>query len=462
MDYGARARSETLAGPEQIRKREIRVGRIVGALLAVGLGFFCSFADAAPVDELRILLEQGRSAEAYALGRRHPEELGKPDFDFYYGVASVDSGHAGEGVLALERYILLFPDNDRARLELARGYFVLGDLVRAREEFQAVQGRKPPPEVQATIERFMDSIQAQETRYTTTATGYVELGGGYDSNVNSGVGNALIAVPTLGTVQLADLGVKSGSSFLHLGAGGAVSHPVAPGVSLLAGASVEGKLHKDEFDKQFDQSSLSGHGGVSVIRDKDLYRATVALSSVYLDDKRFRDVASLGGEWHRQLDELNTGSLVLQYARLEYPQSRLRDADFSSAGVGWRRAFVGRMQPVFQVQALAGQEKNDASPVRRDLSRDLYTLRGALSLTPAAQWGASLALNYTKSRFKDSDPLFLVTRDDGYYGLDAGLSYRLNKKVTLRADYLHSENRSNIELYKYTRDLITLRARYEL
>jgi uncharacterized protein (PEP-CTERM system associated) len=113
------------------------------------------------------------------------------------------------------------------------------------------------------------------------------------------------------------------------------------------------------------------------------------------------------------------------------------------------------------VQALLGQEKNDASPVRDDLSRDLCTLRGGLALTPAARWGLSAGLSYTRSRFKEADPLFLVTRGDDYYGFDAGVSYRLSKQLALRADYLHSDNRSNIELYKYTRDLITLRARYE-
>jgi hypothetical protein len=435
-------------------------GPALAALAAVFL-FAWGKSFAAPADELRALLEQGRSADAYALGRSLSEELGKPEFDFYYGIAAVDSGHAGEGVLALERYIVRFPDNDRARLELARGYFVLGELVRAREEFDSVLKKNPPPAVQATIERFMDSIRAQETRYATTAIGYVEIGGGYDSNVNSGIGNPVISVPTLGTVQLAPAGVKSGSSFLHLGAGGSMSHPVAPGVALLGGASAEFKLNAGSFDKQFDLGTLAAYGGVSVIKDKDLYRATFSLSTLDLDYNRFRDTASVGAEWHRQVDELNTGSLFLQYARLQYPSSPARDADFYGAGVGWRRAYVAPMQPVFQVQALLGQEKNDASPVRNDLSRDLYTLRGGLALTPAARWGVSAGISYTKSRFKDADPLFLVRRDDDYYGLDAGVSYRLTRQLTLRGDYLHSDNRSNIELYKYTRDLITFRARYE-
>src|SRR5207247_354866 len=135
----------------------------------------------------------------------------------------------------------------RGRLELARGYFVLGELVREREEFETVLRKGPPPAVQATVERFMASIRAQETRYAATATGYIEIGGGYDSNVNSGIGNPVISVPTLGTVQLAQAGVKSGSSFLHLGAGGSMSHPVAPGVALLGGANAEFKLNAGSF-----------------------------------------------------------------------------------------------------------------------------------------------------------------------------------------------------------------------
>lgn len=417
-------------------------------------------ARAAPADEIRALLDQGRSREAYELGRRHPGELGGPEFDFYFGVAAVDSGHAGEGVLALERYILRFPDNDRARLELARGYYVLGELLRARDEFEAVLRRNPPPPVQATIDRFLDSIRSQETRYRTSASLYAEVGAGYDSNVNSGIGNALISVPTLGVVQVAQAGVRSADSFLHLAAGGQVSHPVAPGVALIGGASADGRLHRSDFDSQFDQATVAAYAGGSYLRGRNLLRGTLAYSSMEVDWRRFREAATVGAEWHSQIDELNTASLFGQYARLEYPASPVRDADFYGLGIGWRRAFVGRLQPLFQVQALYGEEKNDAN--RDDLTRDLYTLRGSLSLTPEPRWALSLGLSYTKSRFDEADPLFQVRRDDDYYGAELGASYRLTKQLSLRADYLYSENRSSIALYQYTRDVVTLRVRYEL
>lgn len=436
--------------------------RFAAAALAAAVMAGSPCAQGAPADEVRALLDQGRAREAYDLARRHPEELGKPEFDFYYGIAAVDSGRAGEGVLALERYIVRFPGNDRARLELARAYFILGELVRARDEFEAVLRRNPPEPVQATIDRFMDAIRAQETRYRTSASFHVELGAGYDSNVNSGIGSALISVPTLGVVQVAQAGVKSADRFLHLAAGAQVSHPVAPGVSLLGGASADGKFHGNSFDRQFDQSNITAYGGASYLEGRNLLRGTLALSSLSVDHDRFRDSITLGGEWHRQLGEFDTASLFGQYARLDYPSSPVRDADFYGLGVGWRHAFLGRLQPVFQVQALYGLEKNDAEPARDDLSRDLYTLRGGLSLTPAPRWGASVALAYTKSEFDEADPLFQTRRSDDYYGVELGASYSVTKQLSLRADYLYSDNRSNIALYDYSRSLITLRVRYEM
>ncbi len=416
---------------------------------------------AAPADELRALLEQGRAAQAYLLGKQLANELGKPEFDFYFGVAAIDTGHAGEGVLALERYIVQFPDNDQARLELARGYFVLGELMRAREEFEIVRKRKPPAAVQSNIERFLDSIQAQETRYKTSAAGYVEMGGGYDSNINSGVNDPNVNLPN-GSTTVIPAGVKQEAAFLHLGAGGQFSLPAAAGVSIIGGVIAEGKLHNgSDLKKQFDQDSLSIYGGTSIIRDRDLYRLTASFSQLLVDHKRFRDVKGVGAEWHRQVDELNTGSLFVQYAQLEYPQQPVRDADFYGLGAGWRTSFVTPVRPVLQGQVIVGREKNDADPVRKDLSRDLLTLRGAVSLTPAPLWGLSSALTYSRSEYQETDPLAGDKRRDNYFGAELGASYRFTKAVTLRADYLYSRNSSNIDLYEYRRHLITLKARYE-
>ena len=145
-----------------------------------------------------------------------------------------------------------------------------------------------------------------------------------------------------------------------------------------------------------------------------------------------------GGEWHHQVDELNTGSLFAQRARLAYPQSRIRNSELNSVGGGWRRAFVGAMQPVVQLQGVYGAEANTSNPRQDDLSRRLYTGRVGVSVTPAPRWGASIGANYTRSNYKAADPLFLTPRKDNYYGFEAGASYRFTKQISVRGDYLHS------------------------
>ena len=47
------------------------------------------------------LLESGKLDEAYRVTKTTPEELGNPAYDFYFGVAAVNSGEASDGALSL-------------------------------------------------------------------------------------------------------------------------------------------------------------------------------------------------------------------------------------------------------------------------------------------------------------------------------------------------------------------------
>lgn len=413
---------------------------------------------AAPADDIKALLDQGKAAEAYSLGTRHPDLLGQPAFDFYFGIAAIDSGHAGEGVLALERYIINFPDNVNARLELARGYFVLGEDARAREEFERVLKINPPAAVRTNIERFLDAIRSRESRYTTTAGFFVEAGYGYDSNVSGGVSNANINLPIFGNVSVQQSGVKAGAGFSWLAAGGQVSRPIAPGLAVFAGGQVDGKFNNT--NNQFDQQNIAASGGLTYLQNKNFYRVTASHSEVAVDDNRFRDVNSIAGEWHHQLDELQTISPFAQYAQLRYTGNNVpRDADFYALGLGYRKSFIGDWQPLFTANVNGGQEHDIRA--RPDLGRDIYGGRIALSVTPAPKWAVSIGGTYQKSRYQGPDESLLTTRKDDYYALDAVASYAYTRNLSIRAELLSSKNASNLALYEYRRDTIALKARYD-
>ena len=436
--------------------------RAVLSCVAALLALTGTLARATSSGELRALVEKGRAAEAYTAGKLQPGAPGDSGFDYYFGVAAIDSGHAGDGVLALERFLARNPGDARARFDLARGYYALGELLRARDTFEAVLAQRPGPEREATIERFLDSIQAQAWRHASASSLYADFGAGADSDISAGIGADTLEPPRLDGLLLSRASAKRGSSFLLAGAGARFARPLAGAVSLQGGLRYQGRYQSNGFDRRFDQDALAGYGGISLLRGQDLYRASLSYATLAVDASRYRNISALGGEWQRQVDELNSYSLFAQYAALDYPESPSSDADLYALGAGWRRAFVQRYLPVVQLQALYGREKSSASPLRDDLSRDLYSLRAGVSSTPWPGWGISGGLSYTASRFLGPDPALAATRRDDTIGLDAGLSYRWSRQLTLQADYLHADNRSNLEAYKYGRDVLTLRMHYDI
>lgn len=428
--------------------------RLLGALLVA----FAAPALAGTTDEVKSLLDQNKVAEAYQLGRQHPEELGSPDFDFYYGIVCIDSGHASEGILALERYLLNYPSNDRARLELARGYFVLGDDVRAAEEFDTVQKLNPPPEVKATIERYTDAIRAREGRYHTTSGFYVEAGVGYDDNVNGGVSDANINLPVLGAVQVTSNGVRVADSFVHFAAGGQMAKPLAPGVSVFGGVGYDGKYNQS--DTSFSMESLGGYGGVSVLKGKNLFRATASITSLTVGSSRYRDVNGISGEVFHQLDELQGVNGFIQYATLDYTGSnQVRDADLTGVGVGYRKAFVGPWQPVFNAGLSLSDEHNQRD--RPDLGRDITGLNLGLSLSPDPKWGLNVGYLYQQSRYQAPDTVLNVVRNDDYQAVNFAATYLYNKNVSIRGEIAVSDNASNLSLFSYRRNFGGVNVRYE-
>jgi hypothetical protein len=419
---------------------------------------------AAPADDLKALLEKGQAAEAYDLGRQHEDQLGNPFFDFYFGVAAIGAGRAGEGVLALERFVVNAPDNINGRLELGRGYFVLGEDARSKQEFEFVLAANPPPEVQANVQRFLDALRSREYLYRPTQGFWLEAGLGYDSNANAGIGNSSITRWTIPLI-INSAGVKQSDSFTTLGAGFAFSHPIQPGLFAVVSGAYDGKYHHSE--SRLDQEALGVNGGLTWIREKDVWRLGAGFSTLRVESDRFRDIWSLSGEWHRQLDEIRAVNVFAQYADFSYTGANAaRDSGLVTLGAGYRHALQMPMQPLLSASAYIGREDVRGAD-RPDLSRDLYGLRLSASLTPAPKWALQGGVSYQTSRYDGGAPSPVIglppepTRKDDYYALDVTLSYALTRNWTLKGELIVSRNASNDALSDYRREVIGFKARYE-
>ena len=416
---------------------------------------------AAPSDDIKALLEQGKAATAYVEGKKYPNQLGDPAFDFYFGIAAIDAGHPGEGVLALERYLLNFPDNLSARLQLARGYFLLGDDAQARVEFEDLRKLNPPADTTAAVDRFLDAIRLRETRYTLGSGAFVELGIGRDTNVNAGPASANIFLPGFGLQPLDARSQKTADTFGSVAAGGYVSYPIRPGVTLFANGQAERKFHRDGNDRQFELGSYNAGGGVSLVRAANSYRFGVNYGVITVGASTYRSTTGGSAEWQHQLDGAQSVTLGAQVARLIFNEANSpRDADFVGVNAAYKRTFNHDWQPVLMLGVNAGNQhsRTDHSElVPRSLGAS-----AAVTFAPAAKWGAQLGYAYQRSDYRGPDFFaFPDKRHDQYDAFNVALTYLFSRNLSFRGEALYSKNRSNADAYAFPRDVYSFKVRYD-
>jgi outer membrane protein len=424
-------------------RRLPRVAPCAAILLASILGG-TGAASAATSDDLRKLVDNGQSADARA--------------DLWCGVAAVDVGRAGIGVLALERYNLRNPDDVRGRLELARAYFQAQDDLNARRAFDAIAKLELPPAVRASVERYRDALLGRESQYQPRLRAFVEVGGGYDSNVNAGVAQADLTLPVLGPVTVADFGVKKSAGFANVAGGVTYDRPVAPGVILHGTAWGDGNFYSRE--SEFDLANLGAAVGVSYVAGANTFSANYAYGEILLDGDNYRSVNGLGVEWRRQLDEQSQLWIAPQYAWISYSGlNQARDVDLASLAVGYRHWWLTGWQPVLDVLVFGGDERSQQG--RPDLASNPYGVTATVNFSPQPQWTLSGALSYVHSGYDGAIPLVDVTRRDNNFVVDAGIAYFITRNWSTKLEYQYMRNDSNIPLYEYSRNVVALKLRYD-
>ncbi len=414
-------------------------------------------ANAAPLDEVAALVESNRAGEA--LARCASLDVGvEPKLDLWCGIAAVDAGRPGIGVLALERYSLRFPDDMRGRLELARAYFYANDDRRAREEFEAVLAANPPSAVQTGIRRYLDTLAAREAQYLRSVLAWIEVGGGWDSNLNVGVSQADLTLPVLGPVTVAEAAREKGGGLLWLAANVQVNQPVAPGVSVFAGVAGNGSFYPG--NTEFDLGQFAVSAGGRYVAGANTLTANYAYGQIDVGGDRYRSTNGIGIEWQRLVSSLASASVAVQYAQIGYTgANEVRDADYWGIGVGYRRIWLVDWQPVLNLVANYGDEHNTQDAGY--WSRKLYGIAADVTVSPSTYWALNAGVGYLRSNYGAPLPILGVTRHDANWTASLSAIWFFARNLSARAEYQYARNDSNVELYEYARNLVALKLRYD-
>ncbi len=457
------ARSEQNNNPWPV---SLRLPIAVKALLLLALlpASFAAHGQAPLPEELQQLIREARYAEAWETALVHrPQWEGELVFDFLYGVAAARSGQLSEGVFALERVVMRRPDFSRARLELARAYFLREEDVRAGHHFDIVLSQNPSPQVVASIERYRQRMLARSGRQSTAVSGHIGMAFGHDSNVNSATANDTVAwvwSDLFGDLQLGEEAREKGDLYLPLSGSVNVSRTVSARQAVFLRGDLESRSHRDESDF----NTVRGGIRFGTTFTGDTLRPTLALrlQRFYLDGERYQDLSGVSVGLAQQLSGVLLANYSAQYLRMRYDDRSERDADLLLGSAGLTRVWQHALRPAVNVSLFVGEEdaRDSGAAAKANTDRRLYGISGMLRLQPAPKWAVTGRAQYRRSDYGGDNAIFGKTRREDFRQIALELDWAPSARWRIGPRLQYSNNAANIDLFEYDRSAFEIQARY--
>jgi len=412
------------------------------------------------INHLQSLFEDYKRGQSYKYAKQfQPEMEGDPYFDYLFGVSAIDTGHASEGTFALERVLLIFPDDQVARLELARGYFNLQEYALAGESFRAVLETQPPAQVTETALAYLDKIRVSESRYRPTHSGFIEFSLGNDDNVNAGVDENTTF--SLAAFLNAD-SFGQDDNFSTLSGAWTYIHPFTPG--WLFESTLSANFRKNQELDQFDTNTGTLQLGVTHLQASSKYKAELISQQFQLDGDEYRSLNGLNFNWQYSLSERSSFNSSLQYAQLDYPDLSVKNSDLITFGMNYTHAFAAYLQPVLFTTFSLGTEaaEDDTNPATQsETERDIISLRLGVVLSFTNTLALQTSIGTQNSEYAAAPALDPDTiREDDYSTADLNLIWAFERKWRLETRYAYTKNSSTDDLRNYERNVIDMTVNY--
>jgi hypothetical protein len=203
---------------------------------------------------------------------------------------------------------------------------------------------------------------------------------------------------------------------------------------------------------------VDGNLGLRWSRGKEAISAGYQGQDFRVDNDSFRISNGVVGQWQHSYSEYSQVSLFVQEANLAYPGQSIRDARRTIVGVAFGYGWDTPSKPVVFGSLYGGNEK-DKDAGFQYLGHKPVGVRfgGQASVTDrSVLFGL---LSYERRVYGGDNPNFLVTRRDNQVDLRLGMNYVLSPSWLLVPQVAYTDNRSNTELNKYNRTVISLTLR---
>lgn len=406
-----------------------------------------------------------RFTEAYQKAKEWEFALiGEPEFDFYFGIAATEVGELAEAILAFDRLLIQNPNAVRARLEMARTYFLLADYTESRRQFERVLLSAPPAAVERRIRYYLDMLSAREKSRHTASSVILSARVGHSSNINSattedytdpipGLNVVVEAGQPEHTIAIDEEQQAIRGQYSDIDVRYQVTRPMTSKRAQFLTASYRRLAYQGEGDYNLDVLNV----GVGYLfrAGTSQYRIPLSFQGVVLDGEMLRYSASLSMDVVRpvsaQWEWMNYGVVSIQ----RYKEDIERDTDLLLVGSGLGYAFPSRPVRVFGSVLIAEDHEREVA----SNGRTYGGIRLSGEYIMSAQGALYLNITSQLSTYHDAG-FFEEIREDMFTEVTLGGRWKVSPHTLLSLEAGYTDNDSNTVIYDYKKSVVEVAVQY--
>lgn len=394
------------------------------------------------------LIREGKAAEAFALLEPLEAKLaGDATYDYLLATAALQAGNPSRATFIYERILAINPEFIGVRADMGRAYYQMGDLARAKLEFESILALSNlPSDLRTAVESYLSALSQIDSGAKRVVVGYFDAGFGRNTNVLSQTSAEIIRYGNGTSYTLTPVDRKRADKYLSYGMGAELIQNIDGGLSFYAGGDFRGRTHS-RIDAA-DNFSLDTRAGLQYASGGHVVRGGVTLGSYNLDNINTRDSAGLTLDWRYALNQTNQVSLGGTATSYRYVPNTSKSENYDSyvLNLGWTHVFA---PTTVGVLTLTNGTEN-ATNGRGDGDKRYWGLRAIFQHSLTSQLGTFFTAGNQWGDYSRYNTTYGLDRNDRLFDAAAGMAWSLPDRWTVRPMVSYVRNRSNADIYTYS------------
>lgn len=385
---------------------------------------------------------------------------------FKEGMYQREQGNLYTAIEAFQTVLSNQPSLNRVRLELAVAYYRTLNFAEAKAQAQTVlNDPKTPENVRLGVLAFLAQLKKDEEAFLAQRNVWqpsVSAGLLYDSNVNAGPTSGVIET-SIGPLTLTDASraVSDSAAVLQAGLSHRYQSPDPIKIGEKAGRFVwQSQLNfytRNYFSKdEFNLDVLSAATGPALLVANH-WRANINAQADYIQ-LGGTELAMFYSLTPAVTWEFKGGEVTLDAMFMKRDFTRVvdtgRDSDISSVGISVGKLIGSEKKVAVQAGIRAFQEDADLSRFTND-GTEMFVGMNWAAWNNGTVYGR---FSQKDAKYDGVEPVFDVKRDETEQRLEIGFGHEYKEgalnKWKLSGSVSHTENDSNVSIYKYRRDMV--------